>query len=120
MKKLLPTLAALLLLGSCTTTENAKKIAGHWRGASWLSNGQPTSQDPAAIEFTFAEDGNYSYVNGSVREHGLYRVDGDNLYTRPEGGQDIMVRIARAVPDTLVLDMNRAGTSETLTLVRIK
>ncbi|RYY39775.1 MAG: hypothetical protein EOO08_08875 [Chitinophagaceae bacterium] len=118
MRNLLLPLLAILLFAACTTTENAKKIAGHWHGASWTSNGQPIGQDASSISFSFNEDGTYSYVNAGERENGLYRVDADNVYTRPEGREEIMVKIARVTKDSLVFDMNRAGSAETLTLLR--
>ncbi|WP_165917292.1 lipocalin family protein [Flaviaesturariibacter aridisoli] len=118
MKIFFTTILATLLLGSCTTTDNAKKIEGNWRGASWLRDGQPFGQDASAITFTFDANGNYTYTNSGQQEKGLYKLDDNNLYTTPAGGQDIMVKIVKLTADSLVFDMNRAGVSETMTLLR--
>ncbi|RYY86025.1 MAG: hypothetical protein EOO15_15520 [Chitinophagaceae bacterium] len=118
MTKLLSPLLASFILFACTTTENAKKIAGSWRGAAWTSNGQPIGQDPAVIAFTFGADGNYTYVNAGITERGLYQVQDNDVYTKPEGGEEIKVHIASITKDTLVFEMNRSGAPELLTLVR--
>ena len=83
-----------------------------------MSEGKPNGQNAAAVEFTFVADGNYTYVNEGQREAGLYKIEGQNLYTTPTGQQDIMVKILTLNKDSLVFDMNRSGTAETLTLLR--
>jgi hypothetical protein len=116
--------AAALLLGisvflsACTTTENAKKLVGQWRGAAWTSNGVPVESQPIDVTFAFQEDGNYTYTNSGQKESGLYKIEGDNLYTTPAGQQAIMVKIVKLTADSLVFDMNRAGNSETMVLLR--
>lgn len=118
MKTFFSIVCSTLLLASCSTTENAKKIEGNWRGASWLRDGQPNGQDASAISFHFDAAGNYTYVNSGQQEKGLYKVDDNNLYTTPAGGQEIMVKIVKLTADSLVFDMNRAGVAETMTLIR--
>lgn len=118
MKQVFSIALCALLLGACTTTENAKKIVGRWQGSSWLRNGQPFGQDASAISFQFDDAGNYTYTNAGQQEKGVYKLDNDNLYTTPAGGQDIMVKIVKLSADSLVFDMNRAGQAETMTLLR--
>jgi hypothetical protein len=106
------------VLFSCNTTHNADLIAGDWKGAQWMVDGKPSANDATGTAFHFSADGNYTYDYAGSRESGLYKVDGDNLYTTPTGGQAIMVHIARLTKDSLVFDMNRSGRSETLILLR--
>jgi hypothetical protein len=108
---------AIVSLSACDTTQNAKQIVGNWSASEWLVNGKP-SEDAKGTSFQFKEDGNYTYNYGGTAESGLYKIDGENLYTTPTGGQTIMVHIMRLSKDSLVFDMNRSGRSETLTLLR--
>jgi hypothetical protein len=123
MRKSKPRAVALLLaiifyVAGCTTTENAKKLVGQWRGVAWISNGAPVENQPIDVNFAFLEDGNYTYTNSGQKESGLYRIEGDNLYTTPAGQEAIMVKIVKLTADSLVFDMNRAGSAETMVLVR--
>ena len=58
-------------------------------------------------------DYDVSQIDGSVAY-----VANNQLFTTPEGGNRMMVKIIRLDQDTLVFDMNRSGQSELLILVR--
>jgi hypothetical protein len=118
MKKFLVPALSVICLIACNTTQNAKMIVGNWSGTEWLVDGKPSDNDAAGTSFQFKEDGNYTYNYAGTIESGLYKLDGDNLYTTPAGGQTIMVHIMRLTKDTLQFDMNRSGRAETLTLLR--
>lgn len=101
---------------SCKDVEQGKLIKGKWKCIAWTSNGQAVN-DLANVGFEFKE-GTYEYVNHSLKQKGTYKVEGGNLYSTPENDLEIAVRIEKLTQDTLIFDMNRAGTSETMILVR--
>ena len=108
-----------LFFTSChlMVTDN-KQIFGHWSGIEWLSEGSPSSYDPEDASFTFNEDGDYTFQYGSNIEKGKYTFNNNQLFTTPEGGIRMMVKVIRMENDTLVFDMNRGGVAERLTLIR--
>ena len=115
---LLSTLFSLLFILSCSQSENNKLIIGQWTGIEWLTEGQPSSHTPGDAVFTFDETGNYSFQYGDNIEKGTYYVNNNQLFTTPDGGIKMMVKIPRLSKDTLIFDMNRGGQAEKLTLVR--
>lgn len=112
-------LIASLLFASChlMVTDN-KEIFGHWSGIEWLADGSPSSYDPQDASFTFSEDGDYTFQYGSNTEKGKYSFSNNQLFTTPDGGIRMMVKVIRMENDTLVFDMNRGGVAERLTLIR--
>ncbi len=119
-KTILPSFIISILLISCIENKNAQLIIGHWNGAEWLQDGQPTNHNVSMTFFNFEKDGHYSYSYEESTENGTYKIENDMLFTRPEGQQEIMVKIAKLTTDTLVFDMSRGGNAEKLTLVRNK
>ncbi len=119
MKKLtLLTAFTILLLISCTDTRNNQLIIGKWKGARWESNGKTLTMNVATTFFNFDEKGAYSFENNGNVEAGTYKVENDNLFTKPKGQQEMMVKITKLTGDSLVFDMNRSGMAETLTLLK--
>jgi hypothetical protein len=53
-----------------------------------------------------------------MEEKGTYYINGNELFTTPDGGTKMMVKLDKLTTDSLVMHMNRGGTSETLTLIR--
>ena len=111
-------LTFLLLLLSCNDSKNNKLIIGTWNGAEWLSGGAASNLNAANTRFTFDEKGNYTYEYSTNKETGTYKVENEMLFTKPIGGQEIMVKIARLTKDSLTFEMNRGGIPESLTLFR--
>lgn len=107
-------------LFSCADTKNNQMIIGNWEGASWLVNDQPAGRNTAETAFSFDDKGHYSFSYAGTLEKGSYKVENDMLFTRPEGQNEIMVKIAKLTNDSLVFEMNRGGTEEVLTLLRKK
>jgi hypothetical protein len=103
---------------SCKLSQNEKLLPGTWTGVEWLIEGRPAGYNVANTAFQFNADGTYAYLYGDAQENGAYFVTGQELYTTPEGGEKMMVRIKKLTTDTLVFEMNRGGTLELLTLVR--
>ncbi len=115
---ILPFLASFTLLFSCNNGEHNKMILGKWSGIEWLVDGHPSSHTPGEAVFTFNEDGIYSFEYAGNVENGKYYVNNNELFTTPDGGIKMMVKIPKITQDTLIFDMNRGGQAEKLTLIR--
>jgi hypothetical protein len=113
------TLALLLsLLGGCTEDRAYHQaIQGEWVAYKWAV-GQEGERDASQVRFRFEEDA-YQAALGGQEEQGSFRVEGNKLYTRAGGQQEMMVRIARLSGDTLEFEMNRGGIPERLYLRRL-
>jgi hypothetical protein len=113
------TLVTLFTLVACNDSKQKELIIGHWSGVEWLEEGQPSPlYNPADASFQFEAGGNYTFTYAGNAEKGKYFVTNHELYTTPDGGHKMMVRIVRLDQDTLCFDMNRGGTGERMTLVR--
>ena len=110
----------LLVLIACSTPAYEKDLPGRWQAVSWLANQGPSGHATEGTVFVFDDSGRYQYTYGGATEQGEWYLSGPELFTTPDGGTKMMVRIARLEGDTLVFDMNRGGTAETLTLARAK
>lgn len=102
---------------SCSHTDH-KLIIGKWKGVEWVAGTQESPNTPSDAVFTFNEDGSYTFDYAGNIEKGKYFVTGDQLFTTPDGGIKMMVKIPKLTQDTLVFDMNRGGQAERLTLKR--
>ena len=111
-------LAFCIFSYSCKESENKNLIIGHWTGTEWLVEGHPSTHTPEEAIFTFDTTGNYSFEYAGNIEKGAYYVNNNQLFTTPEGGIKMMVKIPMLTQDTLIFDMNRGGQAERLTLVR--
>jgi hypothetical protein len=107
-------------LVACEESENEKLIVGSWSGIEWLVDGKPSGKNAIATRFDFDSTGKYTYDYAGNIEKGTYKVEKDNLFTKPEGGLEMMVKIATITNDSLVFDMSRGGRPEKLTLLRNK
>src|SRR4030095_2364722 len=107
-----------LLNTACKNETDNKLLIGHWTGIEWLVEGQPSSHTPEAAVFTFDDQGNYTFTYNDDVEKGTYYTNNNQLFTTPEGGIKMMVKIPKLTQDTLIFDMNRGGQAERLTLVR--
>jgi len=115
-------ISLLFILGlpilSCSDKESKKLIIGQWVGTSWTVNERSSNYNPAEATFTFNDDGQYTFEYGATKEAGKYFISNGELFTTPEGGIKMMVKVPRLTQDTMVFDMNRGGQAEELTLVR--
>ncbi|MEP6646023.1 MAG: lipocalin family protein [Saprospiraceae bacterium] len=107
-----------ILPQACTDKEKVNMIIGKWRGSEWLVDGSPSGHTASDAIFTFKDDGKYSFEYTGNVENGSYYVNNSQLFTTPDGGIKMMVKIPVLTKDTLIFDMNRGGQSEKLTLIR--
>jgi hypothetical protein len=108
------------MLSSCTEKIDKKLLPGVWKGAEWIVAGVQDEIDASSASFSFQPDGQYTYTYNDAVEKGKYYVTNGELYTTPDGGTKMMVKITTLTQDSLVFNMNRGGQAETLTLVRAK
>ena len=109
-------LVFLFLAGCAADKGYQQALIGNWQGVAWTVEGRQ-GPDASVVKFAFEELG-YRATLGSKEEKGSFRVEGDKLYTRAEGQQEIMVKIVRLSTDTLEFEMNRGGTKENLVFKR--
>ncbi|MBK8711939.1 MAG: lipocalin family protein [Niastella sp.] len=80
----------------------------------------PGSHDANAVHFNFDDKGNYTYQYASLHEAGTYKIENDMLFTKLPNENEMMVKIVKLSADSLVFDMSRNGTDETLFLLKEK
>ena len=110
----------LMVLFSCAERIDKKLLPGEWKGVEWIVAGIDGKIDATTATFSFKDDGQYSYSYNDAVENGKYYVVNGELYTTPDGGSKMMVKIEKLTQDSLVFNMNRGGQAETLTLLRVK
>ncbi|MBK8564924.1 MAG: lipocalin family protein [Saprospiraceae bacterium] len=92
-------------------------IQGKWQAVNWTTdNGEPRSVENVSFDFNGEA---YAAKLGARDEAGSFRLQGDKLYTKAEGQQEIMVKISQLTTDSLVFEMNRGGVQEVLTLKKM-
>ncbi len=119
MKKIILAVFLLLSLVACKEDESKKPLLlGKWKGVSWKLNGKESGRDFSAVKFEFQAGDLYTATYGDQTEKGSFRLAGDKLYTTAENKIEKMVKLAVLTADSLVIDMNRAGESEELILMK--
>lgn len=116
--KYLLLLLPLLFLFACTDNGSDVEVTGTWQGVSWIVNGEKSGRNANQVTFSFEPAGTYTGAFGTQEESGSYRLEGNKLYTNAEGQAEKMVEVSLSGTDTLRMMMNRAGTPETLVLVK--
>lgn len=92
-------------------------IQGQWEATHWaMANGETRPVESVSFDFNGEA---YSAKLGQKDEVGSFRIDADKLYTTADGQKEIMVKIMKLTPDSLVFEMNRGGVQEVLTLKKL-
>ena len=121
MKHYTIVLTLLIVSVTCSSCFDAKKrkmLLGEWVGVEWVSGASPIPVNPQDAKFTFHDSGEYSLQFEGNVEKGKFAYANNQLFTTPEGGIRMMVKIEKLTEDTLIFNMNRGGQAEKLTLVR--
>lgn len=120
IKKLLSLCMVLLFLtwiAACEHPIDKTLLYGDWKGAEWLVEGQSGLFDASLASFSFQPGGSYTYTYNDATETGTYSMQNNELFTTPQGGVKMMVKVLKLTSDSLVFNMNRGGQAETLTLI---
>jgi len=108
----------LLLFTSCTESKfNDTDIHGNWKVASWTveSTGKSIKNK---MDMNFSAFEKYTIDYGTENEKGKYWIANDYLHTVEQNEAEKKVLILKLNPDTLQIQMNRAGEMENVTLVK--
>jgi len=110
-------LALLLFLLACNSAHDATLLHGKWKVVDWreVNSGKSISQK---MFFDFKTDKSYIIDYGAQKEEGSYYISGEYLHTKENQGIEKSVLIKSLSKDSLVLNMNRAGSLEEIALVR--
>jgi hypothetical protein len=122
MKKLALLVLLISFITSCKD-DKTPLLIGEWRGTSWTVGGKESGRNAFDVKFTFNADGTYAASWGEQAEKGVFRLRSDGkLYTTADAANKIekMVMLSTVTADTLVMDMNRVGDAEKLTLEKLK
>lgn len=97
-----------------------QRLIGKWQGSSWTVGGKDVGRNAKAVSFEFTDGYTYATRYEDQSEKGTFRLSGDKLYTTADAANKIekMVKIASISADTFVMDMNRMGDAEQLTLIK--
>lgn len=125
MKKLLLILPLLAVACKPDLKFTPDMLIGTWNGVEWKVQGKTAGdRNASSVYFVFeaqgsdAAKGRYIAAYGDQKERGEFKLKGDKLYTTGDEDKiEKVVRVVKLTADTLVLDMNRMGTSEELVLV---
>ncbi len=108
------------LLWACGgMSDPPEEILGQWKTHEWTID-QTGARISGKMDFTFDKDGGYQVDYGTQKEIGVFRVDGDRLYTTENGQARKYVKIKKLTKDSLIFGMNRAGRLETVVLIKSK
>lgn len=92
------------------------EMVGKWECVEIVSQvEQPTLK---SILFDFKADSTYQMSHGKTLRKGTWYTLEDRLYTTPEGGVLMAVKLGRSGNDTLRFHQNRGGMVEVWTMVR--
>ena len=116
---LLLTLILSLTLWACSSSLDASVLPGKWKTIEWkeLSSGKLI---PNQLDFTFTSDDKYTVDYGSQKENGTFYLAGEYLHTKEDGAIEKSVRVIKLSKDSMIFEMNRAGSIEQVTLVKEK
>ncbi len=106
------------ILIACGSDNSNQKIIGKWQGISWKVKGTESGRNAVDVSFEFKADNTYTAAFGQQKEEGSFHLSGDKLFTTAKGQAEKKVQVHLVAVDTLVMDMNRAGTLEELVLVK--
>jgi len=116
MKYILPILLSFFLT-SCQPQWDVTLLHGSWKTISWTEQQSGRTVD-SGMDFIFNEDKSYTIDYGPRKEEGRYWIDQDFLHTIADGQSEKKVKLVKLTTDSLVMDMNRAGTLETIVLIK--
>jgi Lipocalin-like domain len=119
MKKVFLILIVIgFVFANCKQDDKKPLLIGKWQGVSWKVNGKEADRNVKSVRFEFNTNDSYATSFDGQSEKGVFRLSGDKLYTTGENKIEKMVKLSSLTADTIVMNMNRAGESEVMTLVK--
>lgn len=117
MKSTFIVLIFAIMFVACSETYDQKILLGKWKTSSWVNNATKSSINNK-MDFEFKSDRQYYIDYGPVQESGTYYISGGYLHTTETGKAEKKVNLLKVVQDSIVFEMNRGGTIETVILTR--
>ena len=102
---------------SCVSPHDESKLLGEWQTVDWIviNTGENISNK---MNFTFNANYRYEVDYGNQKEHGKYWISGKFLHTLEDGETEKKVKILKLTLDSLIFEMNRAGSLEKVILTK--
>jgi len=108
-----------LLVFACTqNNETAQKLVGNWQAVQWIIPQLSKENNVENVRFEFKADQSYNAQLGVRSESGKWYISDGLLYTQATGLAEIATKINTLNKDSLVLELNRGGILEKITLIR--
>lgn len=113
----IPFFVAFLCMCCTSSLFEESHLHGSWDKQEWkdLTNDKLI---PNQMDFAFDSDRRYEVDYGSEKEIGKYWISGKYLHTVEDGKAEKKVEILKLNQDTLIFQMNRAGTIEEVFLLK--
>src|SRR5512134_3973832 len=89
------TFSIAFFFSACFESIDKKLVIGQWNGVEWVVEGQSSQIDATSATFVFKDDGTYTYTYADATENGKYFISGNELFTTPDGGIKMMVKIMK-------------------------
>lgn len=107
-----------LSLLSCGSSLDASYLPGLWQTVDWkvVATGQRIDNK---MDFAFTTSDRYAVDYGSQKEEGSFYLAGEYLHTKEDSALEKSVRVSKLTRDTMIFEMNRAGSIEVVTLVKV-
>lgn len=119
MKRITFLFSILFLITACQSEKlDETLLHGNWQGTEWKVQGEERVRDAVLVTFRFNVDKTYTGKFGAQTENGTYQLSGNKLYTTETDKAKKMVELSKLTQDSLVMQMNRVGTLETLILIK--
>jgi len=94
-------------------------LYGNWSSYNWIDvDSGETISNP--LTFKFDSLGRYEVDYGSEMERGKYWLSGEFLHTVEDGRAEKKVKVLKLSLDTFIMEMNRSGYIEHVSMRRVK
>jgi hypothetical protein len=106
------------VVSACASSLDASYLPGFWKTVEWkvVSSGQVIDNQ---MDFLFTTNDRYAVDYGSQREKGSFYLAGEYLHTKEDGALEKSVRVTKLTMDSMIFEMNRAGSIEVVTLIKV-
>ena len=114
----------LAIFTGCGEQLDQTLLYGTWQADLFIETGKPKELNLSNMKFSFNDKDIYTYQsNLKYKEAGIYRLDGDKLYstdTLSDQRIEKAVRILKLTKDSLQLGMNNGGIEQEIFLHKVQ